>query len=187
VKGRVAVILAGGLSMTPEVARKACESSAFVIAINDAWELALEADVLFAADPEWWWATPAASGFAGRKLVCGSGVPRAEQVPSRSLGVGSNSALQAAYWVSDLAERIVLCGVDLRDDELTHFHGRHNRSYVHAGKVSALKNPTAGTFERARGGWEAFAARQDIPLVINCSVRSALQCFQKMTLEQALA
>lgn len=188
-KGRTVAILAGGLSMTPEVARKCCESSAFVIAVNNAWELAPRADALFASDPPWWLATPEAVEFCGQKIVCGPGAPAcATYVEPKAIGPGSNSALQAAYWAKDSgAAKIALCGVDLRDDELAHFHGLHNRAYVQFGKRERLGNPSAETFRRARLAWADFATCQGVPGTVNCSERSSLECFPKMLLEQALA
>ena len=174
---KTVAILGGGQSLTPEVVDKVLRSNAFVIAINNAWLLAPDADVLFACDVKWWMANPEAFSFRGEKFVCQDN-PRLAHVTyltPQPIGAGSNSALQAAYWAADQgAHRIVLFGIDLRPEELTHWHGQHKD----------LKNPTANTFARARRAWEKFSPKCE---VVNCSLRSALECFPKMTIEEALA
>lgn len=165
--------------MNQEIAGKAVESSALVIAINNSWELAPEADVLFAADSRWWNAYPKAAGFRGERIVCEANrVPYATFLTPKVLPSGSNSALQAAFWMADCGvERIALFGVDLRDDERTHWHGLHE----------GLNNPSENTFTRHRAAWREFANILDRPEVVNCSERSALTCFPKMSLEKALS
>lgn len=171
-------ILAGGPSLTQATASAVLAAGVTTIAINNSWELAPQADVLLAADPSWWQEHPAAVTFKGEKITM-QFEPRIDGVnylaPIRT-GPGSNSALQAAYLASMRhAACLLLLGVDLRDDELTHWHGMHF-GYV----------PTAQTFRLARQAWKKFAAQVQRPLVINCSERSALTCFRKMPLEQAL-
>jgi hypothetical protein len=94
--------------------------------------------------------------------------------------LGSNSALQAAYReMKRGAKRIALFGVDLRDDELTHHYGLH--------PWGQRMNPTRPRFNRARRAWGDFAALSGRPEVVNCSARSALECFPKMEAERGLS
>ena len=173
----IAAILAGGPSLTEAVAHEVMKSGAFVVAVNDSWRLVPYADALFAADSAWWMANPNAAYFAGERLCCDADVLIAEYVPPRRIGSGSNSALQAAYWIAERKpDRIALFGVDLRDDALTHWHGPH---------PAPLANPDAGTFKRARGAWETFARIAPCD-VVNCNPDSALTCFPKVSIAEAL-
>lgn len=182
-QGNVA-IMAGGLSMTTAVANAVRAAGIRSVAINNSWRLLPTADCLFAADAAWWLArspreSPTPEEFTGERLVCqDQRVPDATYVVPRAIGLGSNSALQAAHYEANRgAKRILLFGVDLRDDELTHHHGLHG---------SMLNNPTKARFGRARMAWQAYAAQKDRPEIINCSERSALTCFPKMMMEAAL-
>lgn len=174
----VVAILAGGPSLTQEIADQVRAAGVFVVAINDSWKLVPDADELLAADAPWWKLNPDALGFRGKKVVLqqAPAIAGVEFVSPRPLGTGGNSALQAAYRASG-AKRLLLFGVDLRDDELTHHHGLH---------PTPLNNPSVGAFRRARAAWEVFSRQPGIPETINCSARSALTCFPKMAPEQAL-
>ena len=171
-------ILGGGPSISEAIVDAVLWSRAYVIAINDVWKLAPDADVLFACDVKWWQAHPEAALFRGKRFVCQDNprISYAKYLPPHPIGSGSNSALQAAYWAAGQgAQKIVLFGIDLRPDELTHWHGQH-----------ADRNPTVNTFARARKAWADFAAKTECE-VVNCSARSALECFPKATIEDALA
>ncbi len=144
-----------------------------------------DADCLFACDCVWWLArsprvSPTPEEFPGERYVCSLNLPvyDATYVQPHPIAQGSNSALQAARFEAKRgAKRILLFGVDLRDDELTHHHGLHQ---------GTLNNPSKARFYRARMAWETYAAEPSRPEIINCSERSALECFPKMTMEEAL-
>jgi len=182
----ISAIMAGGPSMTPAVVEAVRAAGIRSVVINNSWMLMPDADCLFAADAEWWLAEPRVSPtdeqVKGQRLVCqDQRVPNATYVVPNPQPIGmngSNSALQAAYYEAKRgAKRILLFGVDLRDDELTHHHGLHK---------GTLNNPTKQRFRRARAAWAAYAAEPNRPEIINCNPRSALDCFPKMTMEEAL-
>lgn len=176
--GKSVVILAGGPSLTKEQADTA---RAFPrIAINNSYMLAHDADMLYAADPEWWQKYPEALRFAGHKLVARNSVrfPGVWYIPPLGPAWGGNSALRAARVAVDAgASRILLLGVDLNPDQLTHWHGNHREG---------LRNPTPEVFRLARKAWEMFSQCPDLPKIVNCSLQSALTCFPVMPLEEAL-
>ena len=177
--GSTVAILAGGPSLTQAAVDEVRRRGWSCIAINDAYRLAPWADVLFAADAEWWMRHPDAMAFAGRKVVCQrwAKIDGVETIlPQPPVSTGGNSAVHAACVAQrDGASRIVLLGVDLRDDELTHWHGKHR---------GPLRNPTPSDFRLARRAWEA-AARSVLAgvEVVNCSLRSALTVFPRIALE----
>lgn len=152
----------------------------FAMVTNNTFLLAPDANLLFAADIAWWFKHPEAFEFKGEKFVASKDarVPVQYMKPPVGHASGSNSALLAARLAKERgAKKVLLFGVDLRDDELTHWHGDHE----------GLKNPCVGAFNRARAAWTAFSKEKDNPTIINCNPRSGLDCFPKMSMESALS
>lgn len=180
------------------------------ICVNDSWRLNPAAAGLYAADRDWW-AQRDICGlryidlirryFRGRLVTTDPGAAKEHDLELVALerreglalkesviaagGLVGNSGAQAinlAYaWG---ARRLVLVGFDMRhlEDEAgkvqTHWHGDHPKP---------LKNDSpyprfiAGMAQMAA---DLYAHRVE---VINCSPRSALPYWPKLTLEQALA
>lgn len=172
------VILAGGPSMNVEVAESVRRLGAYVIVTNDTYLLYPDADMLFAADAEWWQAHPEATAFGGEKVVCqDQRVQGATYYRPPFTGGGGNSALHAARLAAARGARtILLFGVDLVDGVYTHWHGEHGHG---------LHNPNPATFKRARKAWAEFAEEPKDALILNCNPHSGLTCFPRVTLEEA--
>lgn len=141
-----------------------------VVAVNGAYELAPWADALAANDYAWWAANPAAKDFAGRKFSANNirGVERIKGVESHHCSgvLGLEVAKQLG------ARRIILLGADMRGG---HFFG----SYA----ASGLKDTTAQRREIHKQQFAKWGKiNRDIE-VINCAPGSALECFQRGTIE----
>lgn len=186
------IILASGPSAVEQpigLARNRCK----VVAINNSWQLAPWADVLYASDSAWWEYSDY-SGFAGLK-VSRSDVPGVERVHLRGepgryhndlifeepgvVGSGGSSGFQALNLAIQFGARdIALVGFDACIDRGTHWHGLHKRT----------DNPTEGTAAM----WAYHLDRQAAAIraagvsIINCSPTSALTAFPKTTLEHWL-
>lgn len=177
-RGRTVAILAGGPSLLEAPLDLLRTRGVALIAVNNAFLLAPDAWALVAADMSWWNAMPAARHFAGHKVCLQDGAsdPWMCAYPVRDPLPGRSSALHAAYVARDAgAARILLFGVDLRDDEPTHWHGEH---------VDPLRQIRPGDFLRAREGWGRLSEREDMPPIHNCSPRSALKCFPFLPVEE---
>lgn len=155
--------------------------------INDTWRRMPDADVLLAANASWWLTrdprvSPSDDEFLGERLINMKddrikNVRYVEPYPLPGGGDGGNSALHAVHEAGRRGARTVLLfGVDLRDDALTHWHGLHAR----------LNNPTAPRFARARKAWAAYGRDRMRPHVINCNPASAVDSFPKMTPEEGI-
>lgn len=192
--GETCAVLASGPSMSQEVAdlvRGKCRT----IAINTTYKLAPWADILYAADREWWAHHPEARNFAGRKVTILANVNSAmefEEVDYLENGgyglidprpthlrTGKNGAYQAMHIAVHLGvKRILMCGVDMRPVEgKEHWHVDHPdgvRKTMPFYVWISLFNQVA-PFMRARG-----------IEVINCTPGSALHCFKQRSLEDAL-
>lgn len=183
--------LASGPSMTQADA-DAVRGLGRVIAINNTVQLAPWADALYSCDPAWWRTYVALhEGFAGRKIALAhdwlpdgiEGIPY--DADGYGLGIervhtGHNSGYQAINWAwMQGATTIVLLGYDM-DHGGEHWHPPH---------PAPLGNFARGMPELCIPKFAALAhdlAARNIR-VINCSRHSALQCFERLTLRDALA
>lgn len=194
--GQSAAVLASGPSMTEEVARKlAGVPSLRVIAVNDQFRLAPWADVLYAADWQWWMHRKnyAARSFRGLKVTVSPNtaiedvmllkVDKMEGVSDSAehLNTCQNSGWQAinlAYLFG--ARRIFVFGMDMRV-------GRNGESHNFGEHPDGLNSPV-WEFDN----WTRMINRSAPALkergveVYNCSAVSKLSCFPKKTLEEVL-
>lgn len=172
------VVLATGPSLTQEDVDAV--RGLKVIAVSDAYRLAPWADILYSSDARWYWAHPDARNFAGARLCL-------EEVKDVSLidraGLIGPSPSNSGYHALNLAvrygaKRVILLGFDMKAEEKrTHFFGCHpprlerKSPYQHwCANFAALAPALKGR------GVE----------VINCTPGSALTCFPKMELRDAV-
>jgi hypothetical protein len=147
------------------------------IVINNTHQLAPWADILYAADEEWWQHHPEAMAFPGSKVTVGNvrGVHRLEitgglgfDADPRRVRTGSNSGYQALHIaVHTGAKRILLLGYDMQGG---HWHPEHN---------FPLKTTTDSCYEKwiRRFGELAPILKGMGVEVLNCTPGSALTCF----------
>lgn len=163
-----AAVLATGPSMSEHVARVALAESDVVVAVNDAFRVAMWADALVAQDFAWWNEYRAETDrFMGKKFSCNR-IPGVEQVDYAG-GPETNSGALGIYVAATRfhATEIDLYGFDMQGG---HFFGEH---------PPRLK----GTSERRRATFQeqfyALKARLDAlgVLVRNCTPGSALKAF----------
>lgn len=184
------IILATGPSLSQSqilsVHAAHLQKRAAVIVVNDAFKLAPWADVLYAADAQWWKVNAqAALMFAGRKVSCDAMVPYGSVRRLRQTGLegydptpgcvrtGGNSGYQALHLaIQEGAQRVLLLGYDMGG---THFFGRH---------LPPLRNTDAATFERWAERFSALNGRG--AEIINCTPGSAIKCFPTASLDEAL-
>lgn len=161
-------ILASGPSMTPAIVELVRLKGWNTCVVNNTYLMMPDADVLFAADRQWWAAHPEALAFGGRKCVCELPAPKGTTyVRPRNVPIGGNSALRAAHMLeTEGAERIVLFGIDLDERAARkHWHDEHR-----------FRSTSAGSFSRARTAWNQYAKQVEIP-VLNANPNSKLTCF----------
>jgi hypothetical protein len=199
--GKTVVCLGAGPSLTAEDV-EACRGRWPVIAINDAVRLAPWADVLYAADSDWWREYEGMPAFEGSKYGIANPNRKKDAWPpdvrvlafagyegltvdpaglQAGLRGGQNSGYQAIGLAVHLgATRILLLGYDLEPaaDGQTHFFGqhpprlrKHSPYRLMARSFDMLVEPLA----------------QLGVTVINCSRTTALTCFQRQALEDAIA
>jgi len=189
-EGQTVACIASGESLTREDCERCRELK--TIAVNDAYLFAMFADVLYAADFDWWKHHKGAPEFAGLKVTHD---PQAAQryglkhitVRSSNAGAelkgvslnpahvhsGGNSGFQA-FNLAVLfgAKRILLLGYDMQG---SHFFGEH---------------PGAMRKTQDYRNWIKRFATVPAMLpdveVVNCTRNTALKCFPQATLEAVL-
>lgn len=191
------VCLASGPSLSREDVERCRESPTTVICVNDTYRWAPWADYLYAADAGWWdWhIKQVRETFCGQLYtIPNAAVDRyglnwiqdavdADGVSPPGLGReqihhGSNSGYQAVNLAYILgADRILLLGYDMKPapDGTTHFFGDH--------PPELRRNSPYGQF------FEAFETIDPDTYgveIINCSRDTALTCFPRLPIADAL-
>jgi len=190
------VCIAGGPSLTADDV-EACRGRR-VIAVNDAYRLAPWADVLYASDAQWWKWHKGVPGFGGLKFSIEQSAKRSrlwtfrdvrllkmtgetglEQDPS-GVRTGKNSGYQSMNLAVHLTggPRIILLGYDM----YIGIDGKHHWFGSHPNRV----RPPLASFVRQFHTIVRPLAALGIE-VVNCSRVTALTCFPRMSLQEALA
>lgn len=187
-QGQPCVIFGGGKSLTPEIVEIVRTSTHRVIVINNAWELAPWADMLYAADKDWWIVNKGAPTFQGLKVTCETnsfgdvlelkaGAATGFDSDPGVICTGGNSGYQAVCVAVNMGcPQILLCGFDMKPG---HWHGAHK---------SPLRTTAAETYktwiERFRSLTKPLS---DLGVeVLNCSPGSALDAFPRAEIQYAL-
>lgn len=192
------VCIASGPSLTQEDINVVRGSGVRVLVVNDNYRLCPDADVLYACDARFWkwqyeYHAEAITSFSGLRfgmqsrqtfqpkwgvtVLKNTGISGLELDPS-GLKNGRNSGYQAIGLAVHLgASRIILLGYDMSLGEggKVHWFGRHPKGGNPPLTKFRLHFPTIAPPLKALG-----------IEVLNCSRRSALTCFPKVPLEQAL-
>ena len=192
------VVAATGPSLTQQVA-EACKGHKVVV-VNDAYRLIPNAQVLYACDSMWWEVHKGCPDFQGEKWSShgltgrhndksdvaekfGLNLVEGKEADGFSLDpliihYGSNSGFQAINLAILFgAKRIVLVGFDMRVTDKRHFFGDHPTPLRNTANYSNF----ISAFDRA-----AKKLPKDIQ-ILNATPDSALNCFEKVSLEYALS
>lgn len=201
------VCLGGGPSLTGDDVQWASARADAIVAINNSYQLAPKADVLYAADAAWWtWHSEYASHphelvdprnglstrFTGLRYCLQSWVKspsvqvlqntgeRGLETQPTGLRTGKNSGFQAINLAVHLgATRILLLGYDMQVglNRETHWHGDHPRQKTVSPYATFLTCFPSLVEPLKQLGVD----------VINCSRRTALDTFPCLTIQEALS
>lgn len=183
-RGQTVVCAGSGPSLTA-ADLESCRGLPLIVT-NTTWKLAPWADMLVAMDTAWWKSCGEESKqFSGERVSFTSVAVNMGASYSVNGYVmsnfGNSGAFAIAVAVRARAARVLLIGYDAGagEDGSMHWHGDH---------PAPLKNPQwsiVNTWPR-QFGRVAKHAKEHGTQVINCSRRTALACFERMTLEEAL-
>lgn len=189
--GSTIVCCASGPSLTQEDV-SACQDQR-VIVINDTYKLAPWADALFAADFRWWERNPEALRFEGLKFGAdrrvGKHYPEVHTLhisgrdgfdpnPAFVRSGDGNSGAMAIHTAVHLGgTKIVLLGYDMQPTNgRNHHHDDHPEQRPINFRVWVNAMTTLAVALQARG-----------VTVLNASRETALQCFPRVSLKEALS
>ncbi len=193
-RGQTCMIVASGPSAST-VPVDIAKGKVRCIAVNSSWRLAPWADMLYGTDAAFWNQYRGVPDFGGLKVT--SDVRAAEMweighVRCRrpvdvilmdkmgEIGWGGNSGFHCINLAFQFkVAKIILVGFDMHLNGGIHWHGDH---------PGGMHNPIPGNVTRwcrAVDGAAEPARRHGIK-IINCSMESALQNYEKMPLERAL-
>ena len=183
-RSRTVAILASGPSMCPADADLIRDwrngTDRLALAINNTAELAPWADIIYACDHRWWaanydWVSKTGAAlWAWADDACAEfGLNKADLKET-----GGNSGYQALRLMITKfnATRIILLGYDMKlTGGMSHWHGDHPKGW-----------PQLGNTKDWRMHLSALADEFPNIEIINCSRETALECFPRMDLEDAL-
>lgn len=196
--GGTVLVLGCGPSLNRADVELVASSVDITIAVNDSYILAPHADVLYAADGQWWkWHQGAAAhktatgkdypAFTGQLKyslartgykdvqILRKGLEVGLSLDPSTVALGRNSVYQAINVAVHLgATRILLLGVDMQDGP-RHFFGRHPNNSGPPVEVCKQRFETM-VEPLKKAGVE----------VLNCSRQTALKAFPCVRLEDAL-
>ncbi|MGK0736977.1 hypothetical protein ACSFCT_09330 [Yokenella regensburgei] len=174
------ICIASGPSLIAEDCQLATSSAHPVIAVNSSWAAVPYCQHIYAADFSWW------EKYHSDVPSC---VQRWSSSVSATIRYGLNyfphpdnesfnSGLRAIQLAIILgASRVLLLGYDCSIDANSHWHGDH---------PVVLKNPDKSSVVRWHAEFSRLAATLSGTEILNCSRRSALECFPLSTIEAAL-
>jgi hypothetical protein len=189
----VAVCIASGPSLTKEDVDY-CRDKAKVYVVNNGYQIAPWADVLYACDGRWWdayhedvkktfkgelWSIDTAAICKYNLNSLGVVNNEAWSKSPDAIVTGGNSGFQVMNFAYiQGAKKIILLGYDMkpRADGILHWHGNH---------IPDLTHTCTSEYPQWVKKFKAAAPLIDIP-VINCTRDTALDCFPKLQLRDVL-
>jgi hypothetical protein len=160
-----------------------------VIVVNDNYKLAPWADVLYAADPDWWDLHQGVHSFKGLRLTQDAGAARRwrlnyiESIDRQGFSLepgrihrGDNSGFQAVN-IAVLAScsPIVLLGFDMKMGAKRHWFGDH---------PGALNK--ASPYQLFASAFNEAAQRHPDLEILNATRETALECYPRVKLREVI-
>lgn len=173
--GCTVVCIASGPSLTAEDCALVEQSELIAIAVNTSWKLARFANVIYAGDACWWNANIHEIDIAAEKWTCSRNAADRHSINLQASAGGFNSGLRAIQLAIEFgAKKVLLLGYDCSVKNGSHWHGDH----------AATKNPDAAKCHMWQKQFAQLSKKSCE--IINCSRVTALTCFVKQNLEEAL-
>lgn len=173
--GKTAVIVGSG----PSLSSTDLESirGHKIIAVNLSWRLVPWADVLYASDGMFWDCYKGVPEFGGRKITSSRAAAERHGLEIAFMN-GTSSGFRAIWLAAELgASPILLVGFDM--------HAR-NGSHWHEDYDYPLRNPGFHEMKVWHMEFNLYRKKFAELKIINCTPDSALQCFDKLPLNEAL-
>lgn len=175
------VVIGSGPSLTRADCELAARHAAYVIAVNNSWELADGAHAVYAGDYAWWEAHHARVPIHLEKWTCSDrAAERFRLYCHRFVRRGAYNSGQRAIELA-LAKgfmHIVLLGFDCSVAAGRHWHADHPGGATH--------NPDAARCQQWQDQFAEVAADAPLATIVNASRQTELAVFPRLPLEVAL-
>ena len=181
--GEVWCVLASGPSLGFDnyADVKAVEASGLkTIAVNNTWEFARFADVIYAGDFSWWKINGQKIDIDAERWSCSK--PAAKfyngDYRARNIGPGYNSGANAVDLAANefSAEAVIMLGFDCSLSYGAHHHGNHEKT----------KNPNQERMPIWSKQFDNLSKKCGTTRLINCSRHTEIKSIERMNLNDAL-
>lgn len=174
-QGQTVACIASGPSLTVADCEAVKISGIPTIAVNNSWQRAPFASVIYAGDCAWWKAHIKEIDIPAEKWSCSRSAVNEFKVLHHSRCGAYNSGLAAIELAIEFgAAKIILLGYDCTTKYGTHWHGDHTMT----------ANPNANKCNMWKKQFTRLSKSR--ATIINCSRVTALECFIKKSLEEVL-
>lgn len=150
------------------------------IAVNNSWEKAKFADVIYAGDGVWWKYNHSKIDIKAERWTCARSSTHLYGCKYRARFVkpGYNSGANAAELAANVfkANPVLLLGFDCSVRYGIHHHGKHKHS----------SNPSKDRTARWKAQFKSLRERAKDTRIINCSRYTEITQFERMPLQQAI-
>jgi hypothetical protein len=173
--------IASGPSLTASDCELIRESGVKTIAVNNSWQMAPFCNFIYAGDGKWWDEFNDKITIPAERWTCSHTAANVYQINYHIAAGAYNSGMRAIqFGISQGFKNIALLGYDCSLKNGVHWHGPH------IGET--LRNPNELKLAKWKIQFAAVAknAKKLGVRVINCSRHTELECFEKMSLEEAL-
>lgn len=173
------VCIASGPSLTAEDCAMVEQSGIPTMAVNMSWKMARFAKYIYAGDRSWWDRNGKDIDIPAERWTCSFSAASHHKIKHHNVKGAYNSGMRAIQWGIDHGYKtILLLGYDCSLRNGVHWHGLY----------TANRNPTPNGCRKWKRQFEQVAAQAKHRgvRVINCSRDTALECFERMKLEDAI-
>lgn len=177
------ICVASGPSLVKEDCELLRNYSLKIVAVNNSWQMVPFCDYVYAGDAKWWQAYRFSIKTEKAEFwTCSVGASAKFGLKLHQGRIGAyNSGLRAVEFGMSLGfKRIGLLGYDCSIKNGLHWHGEHT--------FDAAGNPTQEKILKWRKQFENVATRANMSgvKILNCSRQTELECFDRISLEEAL-
>ena len=172
-------MLASGPSLTVEDVETVRVSGIITVAVNSTWKMAPFCDVLYAGDYRWWKSYGNEVNIPAKRISRSSNAEKKFRAKyhKTKLGKSYNSGqLAVEYALARKAKKVILLGFDGSIANGIHHHGPHDKS----------PNPNEDRCRRWQPQFKDLAKVYKGADIVNCSRYTEIECFPRMSLEDAL-
>jgi len=173
------VCIASGPSLTDEDCALVEQSGIPTMAVNMSWQMARFAKYIYAGDRSWWDRYGKDIDIPAERWTCSLSAASHYKIHHHNVRGAYNSGMRAVQWGIDHGYKtIILLGYDCSLKNGVHWHGAYTEN----------RNPTSKGVLKWKRQFEqvALQAKNRGVRVINCSRDTALECFERMKLEDAI-